>query len=330
MGKLTMNFRVIVFVFLCSGILASTNPLYLIEEVVDSNTFNIIQVDVVSNSTSVIFSFPMTVSGATVMGSTFDQQNNLYYLVYNLLYHSYVFAVDVVQKEIALSPIVMSPIPTLWGIDIDSKGHIHFLRPHSRSSRGKVLVDHCSWDPEAQQITVLVPQATSVNPYGTIALVEEFGELIILSGSIMTTIGLNGHTTSFPKASNIGEQNYIEWNNVTNIGYLYQSTQGSLQPVIAQYKKLTSTYPQVCELNLGPGNDLGYQVLLSTVDATALDPYNNYFSIVVQDAKVGGMQQTKNGVLTVDLNTCQEYFTLVPFTSGSFSAISSPVYSFYS
>jgi len=158
------------------GVSASASTLYLLSEEQPSpgkTNLNLLAVNVLNNSSSVVLQLPVP-SNVDIVGTTFDQNDQLYYVAYNHKFstnQSFISAIDVEAKEIVLDGYMFSEQQVVWDIDIDSAGNIHFLRKSSPVAfDNKFVVDYCKFDPSHKVVEVLVPAATLVDPYGSIAV----------------------------------------------------------------------------------------------------------------------------------------------------------------
>lgn len=306
-------FRVSIFLIsliFFSTVFAQSGNLYALASVwynfgASSTPATLVQIDVTNNSTTELMEWTFE-NSTYIVGTAFDQVNMIYYFIHNQKVgtkeQSYISAINVQTLQFVINQVEISPNHLiLWDIDIDSHGNIHYLARKSLPHNGRVIVDYCLWDPKVQKTHVIFPAATTLTNFGSVSYVESQETLLIVdSDDSVVTIAKNGYVSRIPSA--VFSQGSIEWNNMTSTGYIMQWSE-NVQ--VSQYLPNTNVYPVVCIVQIASQS---WGAVSSISDKSSLNPMNNYYSFIIEEAEGSSEPHEIDAVITLDLNSCAQYW----------------------
>merc|ERR1712137_1232701 len=238
----------------------------------------LLEVDVTTNGTSLVKKWSFS-QDTYLVGTTFDQGRGLYWMLHNMhssgeRLESYLTSVNVNTGEFYYLEYPLGVL-SVWDIDLDSLGNIQFLARSSLPRDGRSLVDYMAFDPHFNKTIMLRSSAIVLPSFGSVAYAESQETMIIAdSYSQITTYSRNTTSASFPPGESVFTQGNIEWNNITNTGYvLQQRIDLTDNIVVSKFAPLTSEYQNQCTVNIRSSS---WAVEYSIGDASSIDPTTNF------------------------------------------------------
>jgi len=229
-NMLLKNLSLLCLLLVCiTSVYCQSSPLYIIGVPTSTNPEQtgkpavLLQMDVISNTTVEVMSFDFGNSNSSIISSTFDQDNEIYYFIYIipqlLNTTTYLSAINVNSKQFVIEELLFSEDPVLWGIDLDSNSNIHYVRRNSfKPFYSKYVVDYCAFEIDTQTSVQLVGAAALIPGIGSLVYIEANSTVLISNHMLgITSIGLGNYVTQIPPYGAFGYPGIL-WNKVSNQG----------------------------------------------------------------------------------------------------------------